>query len=132
VAHFVPSCGTFCAFPWHILCLPVAHKPKSLFVPCYGTFCAFLWHMVFCSCLSRNASQELQSKELQVKNCKSRIAIVKNCNRQELQSSRIAIVKNCNRQELQSSRIAIVKNCKSRIAKKSFRQFGHFFSRLNE
>jgi hypothetical protein len=47
-----------------------------------------------------------------VKNCKSRIAS----------------------QELQ------VKNCKSRIAriasqelqKKSFRQFGHFFSRLNE
>jgi hypothetical protein len=28
---------------WHILCLPVAHKPKSLFVPCYGTFCAFPW-----------------------------------------------------------------------------------------
>jgi hypothetical protein len=110
------SCGTFCAFLWHILCLPVAHKPKSLFVPCYGTFCAFPWHislkvflyravehfvpccgtfcafpwhMVFCSLLSRITSQELQ-----VKICKSRIAS----------------------QELQ------VKNCK-----KSFRQFGHVF-----
>jgi hypothetical protein len=80
---FVPCCGTFCAFPWHI-------KSKSLFVPCCGTFCAFLWRMVLCSLLSRITSQELQ-----VKNCKSRIAS----------------------QELQ---------------KKSFRQFGHFFSRLNE
>jgi hypothetical protein len=116
---------------WHILCLPVAHKPKSLFVPCYGTFCAFPWHMVFCSRLSRIASQELQSKELQVKNCKSRIAS------QELQSSRIAIVKNCNRQELQSSRIAIVKNCKSRIASQELQKslldsLDIFFSRLNE
>jgi hypothetical protein len=39
------------------------------FVPSRGTFCAFPWHMVFCSLLSRIASQELQ-----VKNCKSRIA----------------------------------------------------------
>jgi hypothetical protein len=74
------------------LCHPVAH-----FVPSRGTFCAFPWHMVFCSLLSRIASQELQ-----VKNCKSRIASqklqVKNC------KSRIAS------QELQ------VKNCKSRIA----------------
>jgi hypothetical protein len=35
-AHFVPSRGTFCAFPWHI-------SLKSIFVPCYGTFCAFPW-----------------------------------------------------------------------------------------
>jgi hypothetical protein len=111
---FVPCCGTFCAVLWHILCRPVAHKsfcavlwhilcrpvahkPKSLFVPCTGTFCAFPWHMVFCSLLSRIASQELP-----VKNCQSRIAS------QELQ------VKNCKSkiasQELQ------VKNCKSRIA----------------
>jgi hypothetical protein len=34
------------------------------FVPSRGTFCAFPWHMVFCSLLSRIASQELQ-----VKNC---------------------------------------------------------------
>jgi hypothetical protein len=46
------------------LCHPVAH-----FVPSRGTFCAFPWHMVFCSLLSIIASQELQ-----VKNCKSRIA----------------------------------------------------------
>jgi hypothetical protein len=71
---------------WYILCLPVANKFKSLFVPCSGTFCAFPWHilclavahgmMVFCSLLSRIASQELQ-----IKNCKSRIAS------QELQKS---------------------------------------------
>jgi hypothetical protein len=59
----------FCAFPWHIslkvfLCRAMAH-----FVPSRGTFCAFPWHIVFCSRLSRIASQELQ-----VKNCKSRIA----------------------------------------------------------
>jgi hypothetical protein len=52
VAHFVPSRGTFCSFPWHILFLPVAH-----FVPSRGT-----WYSVP-SC-----------QELQVKNCKSRIA----------------------------------------------------------
>jgi hypothetical protein len=57
VAHFVPSCGTFCAFPWHIslkvfLCHAVAH-----FVPSRGT-----WNSV-------PASQKLQ-----VKNCiKSRL-----------------------------------------------------------
>jgi hypothetical protein len=38
MAHFVPSRGTFCAFPWHI--------SLSLFVPCYGTFCAFPWHIL--------------------------------------------------------------------------------------
>jgi hypothetical protein len=37
VAHFVPSCGTFFAFPWHIslkvfLCRAIAH-----FVPSRGT-----------------------------------------------------------------------------------------------
>jgi hypothetical protein len=32
------------------------------FVPSRGTFCAFPWHMVFCSLLSRIASQELQKK----------------------------------------------------------------------
>jgi hypothetical protein len=39
VAHFVPSCGTFCAVLWHILCRgrPVAIKSKSIFVPCCGT-----------------------------------------------------------------------------------------------
>jgi hypothetical protein len=37
------------------------------FVPSRGTFCAFPWHMVFCSLLSRIASQELQ-----VKNCKKK------------------------------------------------------------
>jgi hypothetical protein len=107
----VPCRGTFCAIPWHILCLSMAHKSKkslfvrcrgtfcafpwhikskSLFVPCCGTFCAFLWHMILCYLLSRIASQELQvknfksriaSQELQVKNCKSRIAS------QELQKS---------------------------------------------
>jgi hypothetical protein len=41
----------------------MAHKPKSLFVPCYGTFCAFPWHIVFCSRLSRIASQELHVKD---------------------------------------------------------------------
>jgi hypothetical protein len=46
------------------LCLPVAHKFKSLFVPSCGTFCAFPWHMVFCSLLSRIASQELQKKSI--------------------------------------------------------------------
>jgi hypothetical protein len=66
----------------------MAHKSKSLFVPCCGTFCVFLWHMVLYyvpselqvkNCKSRIASQELQvnkcksiiaSQELQVKNCK--------------------------------------------------------------
>jgi hypothetical protein len=59
VAHFVPSCGTFCAFPWHIsikvfMCrgLPVAH---GIMFPL--------------NCKARIASQELQ-----VKNCMSRIA----------------------------------------------------------
>jgi hypothetical protein len=101
---FVPCYGTFCAFLWHI-------SLKSLFVLCYGTFCAFPWHILclpvahgFCSLLSRIASQELQ-----VKNCKSRIAS------QELQS-RIAS------QDLQ------VKNCK----KKFLDSLDIFFSRLNE
>jgi hypothetical protein len=31
-------------------------------VPSHGTFCAFPWHMVFCYLLSRIASQELQVK----------------------------------------------------------------------
>jgi hypothetical protein len=44
------------------LCRATAH-----FVPSRGTFCAFPWHMVFCSLLSRIASQELQ-----VKNCKKK------------------------------------------------------------
>jgi hypothetical protein len=66
-----------CAFPWHILCLPVAH--------------GILFPLVK-NCKSRIASQELQVKDcksriasqgLPVKNCKSRIASqelqVKNC-----------------------------------------------------
>jgi hypothetical protein len=84
VAHFVPSCGTFCAFLWHIVCLPVAHKSKSLFVPCCSTFCAFLWHISLKGFLCHVVAHFVQ-----------------------------------------------VKNCK----KKSFRQFGQlesFFSRLNE
>jgi hypothetical protein len=98
VAHFVPSRGTFCAFPWHILCLPVAHKPKSLFVPCYGTFCAFPWQLAhkfknvfLCRAVAhfvpsravahgilfplvKNYKSRIASQDLQVKNCKSRIA----------------------------------------------------------
>jgi hypothetical protein len=48
VAHFVPSCGTFCAVLWHILCRPVAHFVPSCgtFVPSCGTFCAVLWHIL--------------------------------------------------------------------------------------
>jgi hypothetical protein len=50
VAHkfkslFVSSCGTFCAFPWHILCLPVAHG------------------ILFTLVKSKIASQELQKKK---------------------------------------------------------------------
>jgi hypothetical protein len=99
VAHFVPSCGTFCAvrscgtfcaFPWHIslycavlwhnLCLPVAHKFKSLFVPCYGTFCPFLWHISLKVFLCHAVAHFVPSRgtwyfvpscqELKVKNCK--------------------------------------------------------------
>jgi hypothetical protein len=47
---------------WHILCLPVAHKFQSLFVPCCGTFCAFPWHMVFCSFLSRIQVKNCKSR----------------------------------------------------------------------
>jgi hypothetical protein len=86
VAHFVPSLGTFCAVLWHILCLPVEHKPKSLFVSCYGTFCAFPWlislKVFLCRAVhvahfvpSRVTWNSVPScQELQVKNCKSRIA----------------------------------------------------------
>jgi hypothetical protein len=117
----------FCAVLWHILCLPVAHKFKSLFVPCCGTFCAFPWHILclpVAHCilfpLVKNCKSRIASQELQVKNCKSRIASqelrVKNC------KSRIAS------QELQ------VKNCKSRIAKKSILDSLDIFSRglMNE
>jgi hypothetical protein len=50
----VPCCGTFCAFPWHILCLPVAHGIQELQV--------------------KNSKSRIASQELQVLNCKSRIA----------------------------------------------------------
>jgi hypothetical protein len=44
---------------------------KSVFVPCCGTFCAFLWHMVFCSLdLVNNCKSWIASQELQVRNCK--------------------------------------------------------------
>jgi hypothetical protein len=116
VSHFVPYCGTFCAFPWHIslkvfLCRAMVH-----FVPYCGTFCAFPWHIslnVFlCHAVAhfvpcRGTWYSVPScQELQVKNCKSRIA----------------------NQELQ------VKNCKSRIAKKVFKTVWTFFSRglMNE
>jgi hypothetical protein len=46
ISLFVPCCGTFCAVLWHILYRPVAQSiKKSLFVQCYGTFCAFPWHI---------------------------------------------------------------------------------------
>jgi hypothetical protein len=51
----------------HILCLPVAHKFKSLFVPSCGTFCAFLWH-ILCLPVAHGILFTL------VKNCKARIA----------------------------------------------------------
>jgi hypothetical protein len=104
--------SSFCAVLWHILCLPVAHRPKSLFVTWYGTCCAFPWHISLKVFLCHAVKviihavahgillSRIASQELHVKNCTSRIAS----------------------QELQ------VKNCKSRIAKKkSFRQFGHVF-----
>jgi hypothetical protein len=113
------SCrGTFCAVLWHILCLPVAHKYKSLYVPWRGTFCAVLWHILclpmsnksFCAVLWHIlclplwymvlCSLRIASQELQVKNCKSKIAS------QELQ------VNNCIKSILNSLDI--------------------FFSRLNE
>jgi hypothetical protein len=74
-SRILPCCSTF-------LCLPVAHKSKSIFVPCCGTFCAFLWHIVWSSRLRNIANEELQvkncklriaSQEFQVKNSKSRI-----------------------------------------------------------
>jgi hypothetical protein len=108
VAHFVPSRGTFCAFPRNILCLPVAH-----FVPSRCTFCAFPWHIsksIFVPCCCTFCawyyvpSSRIASQELQVKKSKSRIAC----------------------QELR------VKNCKSRIAKSLLDSLYLFFSRLNE
>jgi hypothetical protein len=99
---------------WHILCLPVAHNFKVFLchavahiVPSRGTFCAFPVPVAHFA-PSRGTWYSVPScQELQVKNCKSRIAS----------------------QELQ------VKNCKSRIAsqelpKKSLLDI--FFSRLNE
>jgi hypothetical protein len=136
ISLFVLCCGTFCAVLWHILCLPVAHKPKSLcvpcslcavlwhilclpvahkfkslFVPCCGTFCSFPWH-ILCLPVAHVILFPL------VKNCKSRIASqelqVKNCKSriasQELQ------VKNCKSKIARQEELQDKKNCKSRIA----------------
>jgi hypothetical protein len=82
---------------WHILCHAVAH-----FVPSRGTG----YSVPACQELQvKNCKSRIASQELQVKDCKSRIAS----------------------QELQ------VKNCKSRIAKKSLLDsLDIFFSRLSE
>jgi hypothetical protein len=66
----LPVAQTFCAVLWHILCRTVAH-----FVPSCSTFCTVLWHIclkVFLSCGTWYSVPSCQ--ELQVKNCKSRIA----------------------------------------------------------
>jgi hypothetical protein len=102
IGLFVPCRGTFCAVPWLILCLPMVHKSKSLFVPCRGTFCAFpcrgtsslkvfLCHAVAHFVPSCGTWYYVPScQELQVKNCKSRIASqelqVKNCRKSLLDS----------------------------------------------
>jgi hypothetical protein len=97
----VPCCGTFCAFPWHISLKVFLCRVVAHFVPSP-------WH--------------IKSKSLFVPCCGTFCAFL-------WHMVLCSLLSRITSQELQ------VKNCKSRIAsqelqKKSFRQFGHFFSRL--
>jgi hypothetical protein len=132
VAHFVPSCGTFCAVLWHILCRPVAHKSRSLFLPCYGTFYAFPWHIrLFVLCCGTFWAV-LWHISLKVFLCRAMAHFVPSRQKDFLTTRFLVFLSRIASQELQ------VKNCKSRIASQELQKnifldsLDIFFSPLNE